>query len=100
MSHGKVSRTGRSRHSAHRSRRRYLGGGRRYNRIVLEGLRRREESIAALCRFAKGLNHESLLPGWSKEFLEAGKKRLLGDTTREAYVDGGRRRVDNDVDRS
>ena len=50
-------------------------------RIVLEGLRG-EESIAALCR------REGLAPNlyyrWSKEFLEAGKKRLLGDTTREA----------------
>ena len=50
-------------------------------RIVLEGLRG-EESIATLCR------KEGLAPNlyyrWSKEFLEAGKKRLLGDTTREA----------------
>ena len=50
-------------------------------RIVLEGLRG-EESIATLCR------RESLNPNlyyrWSKEFLEAGKKRLVGDTTREA----------------
>ena len=50
-------------------------------RIVLEGLRG-EESIAVLCR------REGLAPNlyyrWSKEFLEAGKKRLLGDTTREA----------------
>ena len=50
-------------------------------RIVLEGLRG-EESIAALCR------REGLAPNlyyrWSKACLEAGKKRLLGDTTREA----------------
>jgi transposase len=50
-------------------------------RIILEGLRG-EESIAELCR------REGLAPNlyyrWSKEFLEAGKKRLLGDTTREA----------------
>lgn len=50
-------------------------------RIVLEGLRG-EESIAELCR------HEGISPNlyynWSKEFLEAGKKRLVGDTTREA----------------
>jgi transposase len=50
-------------------------------RIVLEGLRG-EESIATLCR------KEGLAPNlyyrWSKEFLEAGKKRLVGDTTREA----------------
>ena len=50
-------------------------------RIVLEGLRG-EESIAALCR-REGLN-PNLDYRWSKEFLEAGKKRLLGDTTREA----------------
>ena len=47
-------------------------------RIVLEGLRG-EESIAALCR-REGLN-PNLYYRWSKEFLEAGKKRLLGDTT-------------------
>ena len=50
-------------------------------RIVLEGLRG-EASIATLCR------KEGLAPNlyyrWSKEFLEAGKKRLVGDTTREA----------------
>ena len=50
-------------------------------RIILDGLRG-EESIAELCR------REGLAPNlyyrWSKEFLEAGKKRLLGDTTREA----------------
>ncbi len=46
-------------------------------RVVLSGLRG-EESIAALCR------HEGIAEGlyysWSKEFLEAGKKRLAGDT--------------------
>ena len=50
-------------------------------RIVLEGLRG-EESIAALCR-REGLN-PNLYYRWSREFLEAGKKRLVGDTTREA----------------
>ena len=50
-------------------------------RIVLEGLRG-EESIATLCR-REGLN-PNLYYRWSKEFLEAGKKRLVGDTTREA----------------
>ena len=50
-------------------------------RIVLEGLRG-EESIAALCR-REGLN-PNLYYRWSKEFLEAGKKRLVGDTTRDA----------------
>jgi len=49
-------------------------------RNVLEGLRG-EESIATLCR-REGLN-PNLYYRWSKEFLEAGKKRLLGDTTRE-----------------
>ena len=50
-------------------------------RIVLEGLRV-EPSIAALCR-REGLN-PNLYYRWSKEFLEAGKTRLVGDTTREA----------------
>ena len=49
--------------------------------IVLEGLRG-EESIAAICR-REGIN-PNLYYRWSKEFLEAGKKRLLGDTRREA----------------
>ena len=43
---------------------------------------RGEESIAALCR-REGV-HSNLYYRWSKEFLEAGKKRLVGDTTREA----------------
>ncbi len=50
-------------------------------RIVIEGLRG-EESIAALCR-REGIV-ANLYYRWSKEFLEAGKKRLLGDTKREA----------------
>ena len=57
-------------------------------RIVLEGLRG-EDSIADLCR------REGIAPNmyykWSKEFLEAGKARLTGDTKREATsseVDG------------
>ena len=53
-------------------------------RIVLEGLRG-EESIAALCR-REGIA-ESLYYNWSKEFLEAGKKRLAGDTARAATSD-------------
>ena len=53
-------------------------------RIVLAGLRG-EESIAALCR-REGIA-ESLYYSWSKEFLEAGKKRLAGDTAREATSD-------------
>ena len=50
-------------------------------RIVLAGLRG-EESIAALCR-REGIS-ESLYYTWSKEFLEAGKQRLAGDTARQA----------------
>src|SRR5260221_3674872 len=50
-------------------------------RIVLEGLRG-EDSIAELCR-KEGIN-QILYYRWSKEFLEAGKKRLAGDTAREA----------------
>ncbi len=53
-------------------------------RIVLEGLRG-EESIAALCR-REGIA-ESLYYNWSKEFLEAGKKRLAGDTARASTTD-------------
>ena len=53
-------------------------------RIVLEGLRG-EESIAALCR-REGIA-ESLYYTWSKEYLEAGKKRLAGDTARAATSD-------------
>ena len=50
-------------------------------RIVLDGLKG-EDSIAELCRregIAQSLNYS-----WSKEFLEAGKKRLAGDTARAA----------------
>lgn len=50
-------------------------------RIVLEGLRG-EDSIAELCR-REGIA-TSLYYSWSKEFLEAGKKRLAGDTARQA----------------
>jgi transposase len=53
-------------------------------RIVLEGLRG-EESIAELCR-REGIA-TSMDCGWSKEFLEAGKKRLAGDTARAATSD-------------
>jgi transposase len=53
-------------------------------RIVLEGLRG-EDSIAALCR-REGIV-ESLYYSWSKEFLEAGKRRLAGDTARAATTD-------------
>ncbi len=50
-------------------------------RIVLAGLRG-EESISALCR-REGIS-DSLYYSWSKEFLEAGKRRLSGDTARQA----------------
>jgi len=50
-------------------------------RIVLEGLRG-EASIAELCR-REGIA-SSQYYGWSKEFLEAGKRRLAGDTARAA----------------
>jgi transposase len=53
-------------------------------RIGLDGLRG-EDSIAAICRregIAEGLSYS-----WSKEFLEAGKKRLAGDTARAATSD-------------
>jgi len=53
-------------------------------RIVLEGLRG-EDSIAELCR-CEGIN-SNVYYRWSKEFLEAGKKRLSGDTAREATSD-------------
>ena len=53
-------------------------------RVVLEGLRG-EQSIAELCR-REGIV-QSLYYSWSKEFLEAGKKRLSGDTAREATSD-------------
>jgi transposase len=53
-------------------------------RIILEGLRG-EESISELCR------REGIAPSiyykWSKSFLEAGKKRLMGDTKRGASSD-------------
>ena len=53
-------------------------------RIVLDGLRG-EDSIAELCR-REGIV-QNLYYRWSKEFLEAGKKRLAGDTVREASSD-------------
>ena len=50
-------------------------------RIVLDGLRG-EDSIAEQCR-REGIA-SSMYYGWSKEFLEAGKRRLAGDTARAA----------------
>ena len=53
-------------------------------RVVLDGLRG-EDSIAELCR-KEGIA-QSLYYTWSKEFMEAGKKRLAGDTARAASSD-------------
>ena len=53
-------------------------------RIVIEGLRG-EDSIAELCR-REGIN-SNVYYRWSKEFMEAGKKRLSGDVVREATSD-------------
>jgi len=53
-------------------------------RIVLEGLRG-ETTIAELCR-QEGIA-QSMYYKWSKEFLEAGKQRLAGDTARAATTD-------------
>ena len=61
------------------SRRKYSGEEK--IRIVLEGLRG-EETVAELCR-REGIS-QSLYYRWSKEFLEAGKQRLVGNTRREA----------------
>ena len=43
---------------------------------------RGEESITDLCR-REGI-HPTMYYKWSKAFLEAGKRRLEGDTVREA----------------
>ncbi len=53
-------------------------------RIVLDGLRG-EQSISELCR-REGIA-ANLYYRWSKDFLEAGKKQLAGDTVREATSD-------------
>lgn len=53
-------------------------------RIVLDGLRG-ETTIAELCR-QEGIN-QNLYYKWSKEFLEAGKQRLAGNTNRQATSD-------------
>jgi len=53
-------------------------------KIVLEGLRG-EDTIAAICR--KYAIHSNNYFKWSKEFIEAGKRRLSGDTLREATRD-------------
>ena len=64
------------------SRKRYSGEEK--IRIVLEGLRG-EETVAELCR-REGIS-ESVYYRWSKEFLEAGKQRLVGNTKRQATSD-------------
>jgi transposase len=53
-------------------------------RIVLEGLRG-EDSIAELCR-REGIS-QGVYYKWSKDFMEAGKRRLAGDTARAANTD-------------
>jgi transposase len=53
-------------------------------RIVLDGLRG-ESTVAELCR-REGIN-QNLYYKWSKEFLEAGKQRLAGNTNRQATSD-------------
>ncbi len=53
-------------------------------RIILEGLKG-EDSISAICR-REGIA-PSLYYKWSKAFLQAGKRRLKGDTLREANSD-------------
>ena len=52
--------------------------------IVMEA-QRGEESVASICR--KHAISQVLFYKWNKEFMEAGKKRLAGDTTREATSD-------------
>ena len=53
-------------------------------RIVIEGMRG-EESVTAICR-KYGIN-DSLYYKWTKDFMEAGKKRLSGDTELNANTD-------------
>lgn len=53
-------------------------------RIVIEGMRG-EESVASICR-KYGIN-DSLYYKWTKDFMEAGKKRLSGDTERNANAE-------------
>jgi transposase len=53
-------------------------------RIVIEGMRG-EDSVATICR-KYGIN-DSLYYKWAKDFMEAGKKRLSGDTERNATTE-------------
>ena len=63
---------------------RRLYGAEEKIRIVLEGLRG-DDSIAEVCR-KEGIA-QSLYYTWSKDFMEAGKRRLAGDTARAATTD-------------
>lgn len=62
----------------------YASGAEDKIRIVLDGLRG-EDRIAELCR-REGIA-QSMYYVWSKEFLDAGKRRLAGDTARAATTD-------------
>ena len=53
-------------------------------RIVIEGVRG-EISVAELCR-REGI-HPTIYYKWLKDFMEAGKARMRGDTVREATSD-------------
>ena len=64
-------------------------------KIILEGLRG-EDSVAALCR--KYGIHENNYYNWSKDFLEAGKKRLSGDTERNANTEEVKELREQNVD--
>ena len=64
-------------------------------RIVIEGLRG-DDSVAAICR-REGI-HPNLYYRWSRDFMEAGKKRLQGDTTREANSDEVSRLIRENTD--
>ncbi len=65
-------------------------------RIILDGLKG-EYSIAELCR-REGIN-QNLYYRWSKQFLEAGKKRPAGDTLRKASTEEvtGLKKENNDL---
>ena len=64
-------------------------------RIIIEGIRG-ESSIAELCR-KEGIS-QGIYYKWSKDFMEAGKKRLSGDTMREANTTGVRHLKDENSD--
>lgn len=50
-------------------------------RIIIEGMRG-ETTVAELCR-KEGISQGNYYK-WTKDFMEAGKRRLSGDTLREA----------------